>query len=229
MNRENSKSTKPHLISLEGCPYVQRSVITLLEKDIAFDVSYVDLKNPPDWFLQISPFYKVPVLVIDDATVFESAVINEYLDEITPPSMHPADPLQKAINRGWIEFAGELLTAQYRYMMAGDAAAAEQALAENESLLRRLEDALTSEPFFNGDRFCLIDAAIAPYFSRAAVLEKYIENDLFESFPQVANWSSQLLARPSIIDSVPSDFETSFIAFILSKDTFTARTLKQAL
>ena len=41
--------------------------------------------------------------------MFESAVICEYLDEITPDSLHPLDPLTKAKHRSWIEFGSNLL------------------------------------------------------------------------------------------------------------------------
>ena len=50
------------LISHDLCPYVQRAVIALTEKEVAFDRIYVDLANKPDWFLAISPLGKVPLL-----------------------------------------------------------------------------------------------------------------------------------------------------------------------
>ncbi len=76
------------LISFVLCPFVQRSVITLKEKQVPFDITYVDLQNLPDWFNAISPMGKVPVLRVDEKRVlFESAVINEYLDETNPPPL----------------------------------------------------------------------------------------------------------------------------------------------
>lgn len=66
----------PHfeLVSFELCPFVQRSVITLNEKGVPFDIRYISLKDKPDWFLDISPLGKVPVLIVDEGTVlFESA------------------------------------------------------------------------------------------------------------------------------------------------------------
>ena len=74
-------SDRPELISFKLCPFVQRSVIVLLEKEAPFDITYIDLSNPPDWFKAISPMGKVPVLKVDDTVLFESAVIMEYLDE----------------------------------------------------------------------------------------------------------------------------------------------------
>src|SRR5512143_528618 len=57
-------SAKPHLVSFKLCPFVQRSVIMLKEKHVDFDITYIDLDNPPDWFKAISPFGKVPLLCL---------------------------------------------------------------------------------------------------------------------------------------------------------------------
>ncbi len=56
---------------------------------------------------------KIPVLKVDDEVLFESAVINEYLDEITGGELQPDDPLQRAKNRAWIEFASDMLGNSY--------------------------------------------------------------------------------------------------------------------
>ena len=108
----------PELISFDICPFVQRSVITMIEKGQEFDITYIDLANKPEWFLKISPFGKVPVLKVDDTVLFESAVINEYLDEINPPSMHPGDALTKAHNRAWIEFSSQLNMNLFQWSVA---------------------------------------------------------------------------------------------------------------
>ena len=93
------------LISFKLCPFVQRSIIVLKHKQIPFNITYIDLADPPVWFRDISPFGKVPVLRVNDKhTIFESAVISEFLNEITPDSLLPDEPLERAINRGWIEF-----------------------------------------------------------------------------------------------------------------------------
>lgn len=89
-----------HLITHILCPYVQRSVIVLLEKGIPYQRTDIDLGNKPDWFARLSPLGKVPVLVTDQGstkTLFESAVICEYLDEVTPGSLHPETPWKKPI------------------------------------------------------------------------------------------------------------------------------------
>ncbi|MDQ7075771.1 MAG: glutathione S-transferase N-terminal domain-containing protein [Gammaproteobacteria bacterium] len=84
----DSKSL-PELISFKVCPFVQRSAIILNEKNVAYNTTYVDLEDLPDWFQEVSPLGKVPVLRVQDTVVFESAVIAEYLEECYAPSLHP--------------------------------------------------------------------------------------------------------------------------------------------
>src|ERR1700710_3262367 len=69
------------------CPFVHRAAIMLHEKGVPFDRRNVDLKNKPDWFLALSPRGKVPVLVADGVSLFESAAICEFLDETQPPRL----------------------------------------------------------------------------------------------------------------------------------------------
>ena len=44
-----------HLVSSVTCPWVQRSVIVMRAKGVDFDVTYINLREKPDWFLKISP------------------------------------------------------------------------------------------------------------------------------------------------------------------------------
>jgi len=80
------------LVSFKICPFVQRARITLLHKRVPHTVTYIELKAPPAWFPTISPLGKVPLLRVDGgAVLFESAVINEFIDETTTPPA-PATP-----------------------------------------------------------------------------------------------------------------------------------------
>ena len=202
------------LISFKLCPFVQRSVITLIEKGVDYEIAYIDLAQPPRWFLDLSPFGKVPVLEAGDEVLFESAVINEYLDEMNPPSLHPAEPLRKAINRAWIEFGSALIMDQYRMFIAEDetvfAANREEVLIK----LRQLEARLDAVPYFNGEAFSLVDAAFAPAFLRFDVLEQWHVLDLFEGLPKTQAWSRELLARPSTRASVVADFDDLLRGYI---------------
>ena len=68
-------STKPILVSHALCPYVQRAAIVALEKAIDFERIVVDLANKPAWFIERSPTGKVPLLIVGETTLFESAAI----------------------------------------------------------------------------------------------------------------------------------------------------------
>jgi glutathione S-transferase len=84
---------------------VQRSAIVFLEKNTEFEFRHTELDNRPDWFLAISPHKKVPAMTVDDKiSLFESNAINEYLDETIEPQLHPADPVERAVNRAWTDY-----------------------------------------------------------------------------------------------------------------------------
>ena len=69
------------IVSSSTCPFAQRTRMALLEKNISFDLVEIDLDNKPRWFLKISPYGKVPILRHNDKVIFESSVINEYLED----------------------------------------------------------------------------------------------------------------------------------------------------
>ncbi len=187
------------LISTKRCPFVQRSVITLHYKGIEHEMTYIDLEDPPDWFEEISPFGKVPLLRIDNNTViFESAVINEFLDDITPGQLHPADPLQRALNRSWIEFGGSCCMQTFQILVASDQQNYDRTVEELSVNLHRVEDVLSEGPFFNGPEFALIDAAYAPVFIRLEIFRELFGLQLTDTLPKINDWQSCLLNMSAV-------------------------------
>jgi glutathione S-transferase len=217
--------TKLTLISFPTCPFVQRAVIALKEKQVPFDVVYIDLANKPDWFLAISPLGKVPVLKVEreghePAIVFESAVILEYLEETASGArLHPEDPLERAQHRSWIEFGSQLLGDLWRLSAAADDAeldAARQGLAAK---LARLESTIAG-PFFAGERFSLVDAVYAPAFRQLDALETVVDTGLTANLPKVSAWRSALAARPSIREAAPADFVDLYLRRLRDSNAF---------
>lgn len=215
---------KLKLISFALCPFVQRAVITLLEKDVPHEVEYIDLNNPPAWFYDISPLEKVPVLLVDDEPLFESMAICEYLDEITPGSLYPDDPFQRAKNRAWIEFGNELLGATYTYFSTSDEVSYKQNLMTIKDRLETLNEGFTGGPYFNGERFSLIDAVYGPIFRNMQCLEGMQNQDLFEDAPDVASWRDAVLQLPSVINAVKESFSQDFCDFVVRTGSVFART-----
>ena len=207
---------KLELISFKLCPYVQRAVILLKEKRVDFKVTYIDLKNKPEWFLKLSPLGRVPVLKVDDTVLFESAVIAEYLDETNPPSLHPSDPLQKAtkprLDRIFVRAADAPLPFRHHH----GAGAVRQPARRNTAAPGTPGRGSGEGPFFNGKDFALVDAAFAPFFMRLALLEERQPLGLLSGMPQVAGWSRALLARPAVQDSVVKEFPELFAASLHS-------------
>ena len=96
------------LYTARVCPFAHRTRLTLLEKGLEFEHIEIDLKNKTPRFLEVSPYGKVPALFHDGQTIYESAIINEYLDEVFPnPSLMPNDPVFRAKARIWIHYCTE--------------------------------------------------------------------------------------------------------------------------
>jgi glutathione S-transferase len=205
------------LVSFDICPYVERSRIVLLEKELPHDIEFIELSNKPAWFLEISPMGRVPVLLVDERPVFESMVINELLNELEPePPMLPRDPIARAEARGWIVFSNDvLMPAGAAAMLAIAGGAADDALASPLGALRdvlgKLEAQLARSggPFFLGPDFSLVDATYAPFFRRWRMAERWGSPDarLLASSPKVSAWVDAMLARPGVAAAEPADLE----------------------
>ncbi len=210
------------LISFNLCPFVQRSVITLLKKGIDFKITYIDLANPPEWFLEISPLAKVPVVRYGDEVLFESAVINEFLDEITPDSIMPIAALDKAKDRAWIEFTSQLIVDQYLMSAVDNSADFEKHRQSLIIKLQRLEDTIEDNGFFNGGSFSLVDTALAPAFTRFDILARLFNEDLVSSFPKLSALSRRLLDLEFVQKSVVDNFEKIYIKYLKTNHSFLA-------
>ena len=152
-------STHLKLISHSLCPYVQRAVISLTEKNVAFERVDIDLANQPDWFLALSPLGKTPVLVVNSRAIFESAVILEYLEETQPHPLHPADPLTRAEHRAWMEFGSTILNAIAGLYGAPDLEGFQTKVQDLAAKFGQIEAKLGEGPYFDGACFSLVDAA----------------------------------------------------------------------
>ena len=202
------------LVSFDLCPYVQRAAIALAEKGVPFERRTVDLANRPEWFTAISPLGKVPLLQVGDEVLFESAVIVEYLEETRGPALHPADPLQRARHRAWMEFGSSILADIWIIETTPD----RQAFEARQSLLRekfaRLEAELGQGPYFSGRDFRLVDAVFAPVFRYFDVFDRFVDLAVLGGLPKVQEWRRALAMRPSVMAAVVPDYEARLEAFL---------------
>ena len=222
------KQTTPKLVSFKACPFVQRVAITLQYKDINYDIEYVDLGNPPEWFLAISPLNKVPLLIVGDTVIFESAVINEYIDEAYPPKLHPEDLLIKAINRSWIEFCNNisLYTFQLSIKVSEDEFKDTLELMLNDFDL--VENCLEDPPFFNGQQFSLVDSSYAPVFQRLDFLEQIYKRIITqERHPKLATWKENLLSLKAVKHSAVKDIQSLYYKLLWTRQGYISQYLSE--
>lgn len=206
------------LVSFDLCPYVQRAAIVLREKSVPHQRIDIDLSNKPEWFKAISPLGKVPLLKVGEEVLFESAVIAEYLEETQSPALHPADPLEKARHRAWIEFGSTILADIWVVETTKDAAAFDAKIVLLKEKFARMEAVLGEGPFFAGSGFSLVDAAFAPVFRYFDVFDRIGDLGVFAGLPKVLGWRKALSARPSVGGAVVPDYPERLMRFLEKHD-----------
>jgi glutathione S-transferase len=190
-------------------------VIVMRAKRVEFEVTYINLRDKPDWFLKISPHGKVPVLQVDGEVLFESNAIAEFLDEVVAPRLHPADPIKRARNRAWTDFVPDFAKGLSGVYYTETREAVDAGLKEAPKVLAKLEEALAKErgndgPYFNGDTLSLVDAAYAPFLQRFSMVDAHLGSRLLDGFPKVKAWTEALLATDMVTGSVHASFAQEF-------------------
>ncbi len=211
--------TRPILISHHLCPYVQRAAIAMDEKGVPFERINVDLASKPDWFRRLSPLGKVPLLKVEDqfgsdVTLFESAVILEYLEETMPGPLHPDDPLQRARHRSWIEFGSACLGAIWRFYAAMDGEDLDREARTLGEMFERVERELDGGPWFAGERFSIVDAVYGPIFRYFDTFDEIGDFGILTDKPRVHAWRGRLAQRPSIRRAVDADYPERLKGFL---------------
>ncbi len=194
-------------------------------KQVDFDVTYIDLRNKPDWFLEISPHGKVPVLQVDDQPLFESNAIAEFLDEVVVPRLHPENAIERARHRAWTDFVPTFAAGLSIYY-GKDAAAIEAKKADAHRVLGKLSQALQEDarpgPFFGGDQLCLVDAAYAPFLQRFLLVDQWLQSNLVGGYPEVDQWATRLLADERVQNSVADNFVSEFVKNLHRRELYVA-------
>ncbi len=191
-------------ITAEVCPFAQRTHLTLVEKGLDYDHAEVDLKNKPAWFEAVSPYSKVPVLKHDGAVVYESAIINEYVEECFPePALMPADPRARATARVWIDYCNtRFIGAFYGVLSAKGAEAQGQAAAKLTDMMVYMENAalapLGSDPYWLGAEVSLVDLAYWPFFERLPAVTHYRGVHIPDRCPRLLAWTKAMGMRDSV-------------------------------
>jgi glutathione S-transferase len=192
---------KPKLYNTQRCPYARRTRIVLYEKGIDFDVHEVDLANKSEEFLKASPTGKVPVVVVDGDSIYESNVVNQYLDEVADgPNLMPEDPKRRAYARIWMAFADtDFFPAVFVASVGRERGFSEERISEAfeklKTALGKLEERLKDRDYL-ADEFSLADIAHAGNLVRLRELDEMGEVSVDE-YPNVEAWMERLESRES--------------------------------
>ena len=226
MPEKNEMTGKLILVSHHLCPYVQRAAISLAEKGVPFERITIDLADKPDWFKAISPLGKVPVLIVQangaETVIFESAVILEFLEETQANPLHPIDAYARARHRAWIEFGSATLNAIGRFYSASTEAAFLTESSALSAMFDRLEDELADQagPWFNGERFCLVDAVYGPVFRYLDAFDRIGNFGILDGKLLVQAWRKALSERASIRAAVAPDYPQRLRQFLRARNSF---------
>lgn len=182
-------------------------MITLLEKGIPFEKEFIDIEHKPDWFMKLSPFGRVPILVVNDKHVLsDSLAIIEYLDELSPGKpLHPKDPLMKAINRSWFEY----ITGMYESfptLLSADEKTYNDKVREISERFQVLEREFQG-PYFKGQEFTFLDVLLAPIFRQLDQWEDVYETGILKNTPKLREYRKTIRDRSSIRNAVVPDFK----------------------
>jgi glutathione S-transferase len=216
------------LISHKLCPFVQRAVIALTEKGVAFERIDVDLANKPEWFLRVSPLGKTPVLLVDDVAIFESAVILEYLEETGSKPLHPADPLRRAEHRSWIEFGSQILNDIAGLYSAVDENTFQAKAAQLEQRFARLEARVVASPWFDGESFSLVDVVFGPVFLYFDAFDEIGDFGILAGKPKLTKWRKALSERSSVRDAVNADYPALLRDFLKRRNSWISQLQAEA-
>lgn len=232
MLKDLEQSDLPVLISVNICPFVHRTAILLTLKGREFQRITIDLSRKPEWFLQLSPLGKVPALFLprqvtngtQSEVLFESAVINEYLDECSGEPLLRGSPLEKARQRSWIAYSEHLIFQQYQLMLVTDA---QEFMQKSAAFLVALEKfrPVVRQIFSREDPLNMLDVAVAPLFTRLRWLDQTMKS-LIDASKQSADaarllsWIVALQEHPAVLAAMPERFDTDFAQYFSDRRSY---------
>ncbi|RAL53037.1 hypothetical protein DM860_016272 [Cuscuta australis] len=177
---------------LGDCPFTQRILLTLEEKHLPYNLKLIDLRNKPEWFFEVSPEGKVPVVKLDEKWIPDSDVITQALEEKFPdPSLITPPERASVGSKIFSKFIGFLKSKD-----TGDQT--EQALLEE---LTAFDDYLKENgPFINGKEVSAADLSVGPkLFHMEIALGYYKKWSVPDSLVYVKSYMKTIFSRDSFV------------------------------
>jgi RNA polymerase-associated protein len=195
------------LYSGTTCPFSQRCRFVLFEKGMDFEIRDIDLYNKPEDISVMNPYGQVPILVERDLVLYESNIINEYIDERFPhPQLMPADPVMRARTRLFLYNFEKELFVHVSELEDRNAKPDEKRLDRARQNIRdrlaQLAPMLLKNKYMLGDEFSMLDVAVAPLLWR---LDHY-GIELPKNAAPLQKYAERIFSRPAYIEALtPSE------------------------
>jgi len=191
------------LYSGTTCPFSQRCRIVLYEKGMDFQIVDVDLYNKPEDLAVMNPYNRVPVLVERDLILYESNIINEYIDDRFPhPQLMSADPVMRARARLFLFRFEQELFCHIDTIEKGQQKAADKARGLIRDSLTQIAPVFVKQKYMLGDEFSMLDVAIAPLLWRL----DYYGIQLPKPAASLLKYAERIFSRPAYIEALtPSE------------------------
>ena len=175
-------------------PFSHRCRFVLFEKGMDFQVIDVDMFSRPEDIRVINPYNTVPVLVERELVLYESNIINEYIDERFPhPQLMPPDPVMRARARLFLHRFENELFSHIEAIEHGEQKAANKARQSVRDYLTQISMAMGNQKYILGNEFSMLDVAIAPLLWR---LEHY-DIQLSKEAAPLLKYAERIFARPA--------------------------------
>ncbi|MGZ5495078.1 MAG: glutathione S-transferase N-terminal domain-containing protein [Thermoanaerobaculia bacterium] len=186
------------LYSGTTCPFSQRCRIVLFEKGMDFQIHDVDIFNKPEDLPLMNPYNRVPVLVDRDLILYESNIINEYIDDRFPhPQLMPADPVMRARARLFLyRFEQELFS--HVEPVEKNFKSADKCRAAIRDNLVQIAPVFARQKYMLGEEFSMLDVAIAPLLWR---LDHY-NIVLPKPAAPLMKYAERIFTRPAFIEAL---------------------------
>jgi len=187
------------LYSGTACPFSHRCRIVLYEKGMDFQIIDVDLYNKPEDLAVMNPYNRVPVLVERDLILFESNIINEYIDDRFPhPQLMPADPVMRARARLFLFRFEQELFCHIQPVEHGNQKTADKARVAIRDSLTLIAPVFAKQKHMLGDEFSMLDVAIAPLLWRL----DFYGIQLPKQAAPLLKYAERLFSRPPFIEAL---------------------------
>jgi glutathione S-transferase len=209
------------LYAFDRSPFGWKVRVALAEKKVPYQMIAPENKNEDPAFARLNPFRKTPVLVLEDGrTVYESTVINEYLEEVhAQPAMLPKDPYERArvrmvedtFDQYFYPAQRDFTNAQFEYeppfLIRKKADKVDHKLLEEARMkiheyLQRLEQELQGRAWFGGEIFSLADAALVPSLTMSLKVLGVLPD---AKYPKLGEWIARAMARPQYKAAAPKE------------------------